>query len=93
MSMGNRQQKGNQNQQTVVSNEERIHPVTKVVLQLVQVLQSFAILVLSWLVTKGSDNWLGNVMPGAGILVTITLCFLVVVFLWVQRIQVMKTDK
>lgn len=96
MAMGDRQNarsKGNQASEPRVNDYECLTPLSKSVLLMFQVIQTVGLLVLTWVSVKGSDNWLGNLMPSPGIFVTLTLAFTVFVLLWVQRIKVLRNAK
>tara|TARA_R100000750_G_scaffold60249_2_gene49491 strand:+ start:140 stop:421 length:282 start_codon:yes stop_codon:yes gene_type:complete len=90
----NNNQKQKQQQQEAKTNDyELLTPLTKSVLLIFQVLQTVALLTMSWLLANGSDNWLGNLMPEPGTFVSLCLAFLAFVLLWVQRIRVLRNAR
>lgn len=92
MSLQNRgNNKGNGNEGSPV--HEVIKPITRTGFLVFQILQTVTILFLTWVVSKGTDNWLGNLMPDVGYLVMGAIVFQMFMFLWIQKLNISDKAK
>ena len=87
----NRQQKGQQEQQT--NNYECLNPLTKSVIMFYQGVQTFGLLVLVSVYYWGKDSWIGVVMPAPGTFAIVVILLAMFVFLWIKRIRVFNNAK